>query len=197
MGVRDRIEDAKVLWSAGRFEGAAIQVLIAVAATVRKRYPMPMADNEAYKRFILDEIAKITNGPNKNVDFFYDGSHHVGLEHLIYKFMRCNLVHEGTLPSTLTLTQPVVGDGKPIGQAPDGLPYNGKLFNKIALYDVLGFPIGWIWNCIRVVAEAPENNKEFPDGKYPLPDGYSVSAGFMIEYPDDHPERFPPAAPSR
>jgi len=191
MSVRARIEDAEVLWKAGRLEGAVIQVLIAVGATVRKRYPKPMGDNKAFKQFIHDEIAKITNGPTTNVDFYYDGKHHVGVEDIIYKFIRCNLVHEGKLPETIVFTQPVVGDGSPVGR------YDGKLFNKLALHDVMGFPIGWIWNFVRVVAEAPENKGEFSDGFYPIPDGYSVSAGFQLDCPDEHPDRFPPNAPPR
>jgi hypothetical protein len=196
MSVRARIDDAEVLWKAGRLEGAVIQVLIAVAATVRKRYPKPIPDSAAYKKFILDEIGKITNGPTKNVDFYFDGRHHVPLQDIVYAFIRCGLVHEGSLPPTIKLTQPVIRvDGKPFGRSPSGTPYHGKLFNHLALYDVTGFPIGWIWNLIRVVAEAPENADGFPGCAYPIPPGYSVDAGFEIEFPDDHPERFPPNAP--
>src|SRR5258708_24111477 len=39
VSVRERIEDAKILWDAGRKEGAFIMILIAVATTARKRYP--------------------------------------------------------------------------------------------------------------------------------------------------------------
>ena len=197
MSVRARIEDAKVLWKADRLEGAVIQVLIAVAATVRKRYPRPMPDGDAFKRFVHDEIVKITNGPTINVEFYHDGNYHERVEDIIYTFIRNKLVHEGELPETIVFTQPVLGHGKPFGRAPNGLPYDGKLFNKIALNDVMGFPIGWIWNFVRVVAEAPENKGEFPDGNYPIPDGYSVSAGFSVEYPDEHRDRFPPNAPPR
>lgn len=197
MSVKARIEDAKVLWEGGRLEGAVIQVLIAVAATVRKRYPRPMPDNQAYKKFVLDELEKITNGPTVNVAFYFRGNHRVPLENIIYEFVRCELVHEGQLPADIALTQPVVGDGKPFGKSPDGTPYDGKLLNLLVLNDVLGFPIGWIWNLVRVVAEAPENKNEFADGVYPLPDGYFVSAGMALRYPDEHPERFPPNAPAR
>ena len=197
MSVKDRIEDASVLWKSERLEGAVTMVLIAVAATVRKRYPRPMQDRTAYKRFVRDELQKITNGPDRNVDFFYDGDPHVSLEEIVYKFLRCELLHEARLPENITLTQPVKGDGKPFGKSPDGSPYDGKLLNELVLNDVLGFPIGWIWNLIRVVAQAPENKSEFCDGSFPLPDGYSVSAGFQLEYPDEHPERFPPNAPPR
>lgn len=197
MSVRARIEDAKALWTAGRQEGAVISVLIAVAATVRKRYPKPMPDSKAYKRFIRDELAKITYGPTENVAFFFRGNHHCPIEEIIYTFIRCELLHEGALPNDIRLTDPVAGNGEPSGKSPDGTPYDGKLFNKLVLEDVLGFPIGWVWNLIRVVAEAPENQREFPDGVYPVPEAYSVKAGLRLEYPDEHPERFPPNAPPR
>jgi hypothetical protein len=41
MSVRERIEDAKLLWNAVRKEGAFVQILIAVASTARKWYPKP------------------------------------------------------------------------------------------------------------------------------------------------------------
>ncbi len=197
MSVRERIYDAKVLWEAGRLEGAVIQVLIAVAATVRKRCPLPMKDREAYKRFILEELEKITYGPKYNVGFFFRGEHGIPIEEIIYHIIRCPLVHEGQLPIDIVFTQPEPGDGMPFGIAPGGVPYDGKIFNHLVLNDTLGFPVGWIWNLIRVVAEAPENKKDFPDETYPIPDGYSVTACFKLTYPDEHPERFPPNSPPR
>lgn len=197
MSVKDRIEDARILWENDRIEGAVIQVLIAVAGTVRKRYPKPMGDSKAFKKFVIDEIEKITNGPTRNIDFYFRGNPHTPLEDIIYSFMRCTLVHEGCLPSDFTLTQPVPGHGKPRGRSPDGTPYDCKLINVLALNDVLGFPVGWVWNLVRVVAEAPENKGEFPDGKYPLPEGYATSAWLILRVPDEHPERFPPNAPAR
>ncbi len=195
MSVRERIEDARILWEANRIEGAAIHVLIAFAATVRKRYPIPMKDCDAFKAFISDEVAKITNGPTKNVAFYYDGKHGVTIEDIIYKFIRCELVHEGKLPENIEFTHPVPDTKGPFGRSPSGEPYDGKLFNHIKLNEVLGFPLGWIWNLIRVVAEAPENKHEFLDGSYPIPANYSVNAGLKLEYPDDHPDRFPPNSP--
>ena len=39
MGVRNRVEDALLLWKSGRKEGAFLNVLIGVAATSRRRFP--------------------------------------------------------------------------------------------------------------------------------------------------------------
>ena len=38
-GIRNRIDDAKLLWESGRLDGAFLNALIAVAATARERYP--------------------------------------------------------------------------------------------------------------------------------------------------------------
>src|SRR5262245_31631524 len=38
-GVHARLEDAKVLYEAGRIDGALLTTLVAVAATSKKRYP--------------------------------------------------------------------------------------------------------------------------------------------------------------
>jgi hypothetical protein len=47
MSVKARLEDAVILWDRGRKEGAWALVLVAAAATSRKRYPRPMRDNGA------------------------------------------------------------------------------------------------------------------------------------------------------
>ena len=63
MSVRDRLEDARILTAAGRKQGAFIQVLIAAAATSRKRYPKnEWDDSESFRNFIYDEMGVITGG---------------------------------------------------------------------------------------------------------------------------------------
>lgn len=49
MSVRNRLEDARVLFSAGRQQGAFAVVLIAAAATSRKRYPRDEWDDSGLK----------------------------------------------------------------------------------------------------------------------------------------------------
>jgi len=73
MSIKNRIEDAQLLWKAGRKEGVFVLALIAVAATSRKRYPKPIKDPKAFKQFILDEMGTITGGPSKNVAFPFKG----------------------------------------------------------------------------------------------------------------------------
>ncbi len=193
MSVRTRIDDAKVLWENERYEGAVLIVIAAFAGTARKRYPRnDYPDNEAFKRFIVDDLSKITNGPTINASFYYRGDNYKKVEDLIYIFIRCELMHEGSLPSDMYLTQPVFEPHSPFGQNPDGQPYDTGIFNHLILEETLGFPIGWIWNMIRVIVEAPENSELFRDYPCPIPSGYDFNAGFKLTYPDEHPERFPP-----
>jgi hypothetical protein len=153
-----------------------------------------MQDGEAFRKFLLEEMGKITNGPEYGVRLYYAGKANVPLGRIVYDVIRCGLMHEAQLPKSVVFTPPEPGPGRPFGGA-DGKRYDGKLMNRVALNEVFGFPLGWIWNMIRVVAEAPENKDEFADGTYPVPDGYSTDAGLVLEYPDEHPERFPPNAP--
>ncbi len=74
MSIRSRLEDATILFSAGRREGAFVQVLVAAAATSRKRYKQDEWDDaESFKNFIYDELGVITNGMKYNVAFPFLG----------------------------------------------------------------------------------------------------------------------------
>jgi len=62
--VHRRIEDARVLANAGRDEGALLMLLVAVAATARKRFPLgtpsrrdsgTMGEREAFETFLTEE----------------------------------------------------------------------------------------------------------------------------------------------
>jgi len=136
-----------VLWNAGHKEGAFILVLVATAATARKRYPRPEKDSISFRRFLSDEMGIITGGPKYNVAFPFQGRDKVPLTEIIYHHLRCQLVHEGEMPHTITFSPPLVHDG--------------QLCNVLKLEDPLGFPEGWVWNLADAVARAPENKAEF------------------------------------
>jgi hypothetical protein len=166
LGIRRRIEDARVLWQAGRKEGAFGQILIAVAATARKRYPPPpkgakpvpdhqrprpgehARDGNAFRTFILDEMEKITGGPKYNVAFPFQGQV-TPLEDILYEHLRCVLIHEGGMPDNITFSVPVYE--------------GGKKFNVLQLRDPWGFPEGWVDNLLSVVVQAQENEPIFRD----------------------------------
>lgn len=108
VGVYARIEDAGVLADAGRYEGALLMLLIAVAATSRKRYPLgtksrnnpskDMGDGEAFKTFLHDEMWRLVKEHDDTVQV---RGQKVPIEDFLYKFLRCELVHEGKLPVDL------------------------------------------------------------------------------------------------
>ena len=111
IGVYARIEDAAILAEAGRYEGALLLLLVAVAATSRKRYRQgtksrkdpskTMDDKEAFETFLRDEIWRLRKGANDTIT--YRGGK-VPIEEFLYIFLRCHLVHEGQMPIDL---QPV------------------------------------------------------------------------------------------
>jgi len=98
MSIRARIDDTKILWKEGRHEGALLSVLIAIAATSKRRYSK-LGDGEAFRKFVQDEFETIFGISVKdsfNVDFRGTS---LPLENLLYKFVRCELAHEAALPA--------------------------------------------------------------------------------------------------
>jgi hypothetical protein len=92
MSIADRIEDAHLLWRSGRKEGAFLCVLIAVAAAARSRFPGEN-DRNSFERFI-HEATPVKMGVE------YRGQLH-RIKTILYKFLRCELVHEGGIPQDI------------------------------------------------------------------------------------------------
>lgn len=143
MSIRARLDDARVLYAAGRVEGCLLSVLVAVAATSRKRYPREQVrgDGEAFKRFLCDEMLKVT-GCVKNLNVMFRGRTQP-LQDVLYHCVRCELAHEGHMPDDFVLEP---GPGLRID-------VNEK---RVVFTDPLLDGLG------RAVAEAPENLDEFP-----------------------------------
>lgn len=138
MSVEARIEDALFLWKSGRREGAFLTALVAVAATARKRFPdrKAVGDRDAFERF-LEAAYRI------RLSVEYRGERHP-IEHVFYKWFRCELVHEGALPIDIEF---MPGEGPGIlsvraGGAPDF---------------VLKVSENWFDHLIAAVVQAPEN----------------------------------------
>lgn len=87
--VRECAADARMLWAAGRREGAFVLALIAVSAAARHESNQggDKARFEAYlqARFPMRFSAE------------YQGQQ-MSLETILYKLLRCSLVHEASLP---------------------------------------------------------------------------------------------------
>jgi len=79
-----------MLWDAGRLEGAFVSTLIAVAATARKTFPAQKSDKQAFEDFLRQ-------GWFERISAEYRGEVHP-VYHIFYKWFRCELIHEGSLP---------------------------------------------------------------------------------------------------
>jgi hypothetical protein len=108
IGVQARVEDAGVLADNGRYEGAMLMLLVAVAATSRKRYPRgtpskknprkQMSDREAFTTFLRDEIWRLVK---EHEDFIVYHSEKKPIEDFLYEYLRNQLMHEGCIPIDL------------------------------------------------------------------------------------------------
>lgn len=134
-GIRNRIDDALFLWKNGHEEGAFLSVLIAVTATARLRYPK-MKDRECFEQFLRD-----THSVRLGVE--YRGECHP-IEYIFYKWLRCQLVHEGGLPLNIKFMKEDETGLMSVraGGAPEYILKIGR---------------GWFANMIGSVMQAPEN----------------------------------------
>jgi hypothetical protein len=91
--ILNRLYDAEFLWKNGRKESAFLLGLIALAAASRYKYPTIKSDREAFEKFFKD-----FNDHVLNVEFRGECE---PIEKIFYKWMRCELVHEGGLPADI------------------------------------------------------------------------------------------------
>jgi hypothetical protein len=142
MSIRGRLDDARFLWQHGRQEGALLSALTAVAATSRLRYPNRKAvkDGDAFKQFL-----ESAHSVRLTVEF--RGEMH-SIEHILYKWLRCELVHEGGIPVDVQFVE----DKEPgvLSVRAGGKPEF-----------VLKFSRGWFHHLLQSVEEAPENRGNF------------------------------------
>src|SRR5947209_3961984 len=98
MSVKNRLEDAGVLFTMNRHEGALLSILIALAGTARKRYPKKnYKDKQSFVRFFKEEFSKYIPG-QINLKF---RERICAVEEIFYEFVRCELVHEAELPEDI------------------------------------------------------------------------------------------------
>ena len=144
MSVKDRIIDAQLLYANGRKEGALLSILVAVAATARKRYPVgSKADGDAFTSFLAEELPKVIRVKHFNVKF---RNEMILLQVLLYKFIRCNLAHEAELPEDIKFEE---SDGLSVSVDDDCITFSDRLIDVLA----------------TVVSNAEENSNEFGEVK--------------------------------
>lgn len=154
MSVKHRLEDAKLLWDNGRKDGALLEILIAAAATAKKRFPRKK-DKNGFKELIRQitptiydsNFPPVIGGGGIKLVFGSDGSsNQLSLDEALYTYFRCNLVHEACMPKNVQFIEHKIIDGKEV--------------DKIIVGTPLQLPESWILNLAKAVAEAPENINE-------------------------------------
>lgn len=167
MSVRKQVEDARFLAQNGRYVGALTILMLAVAASSRKVFPKGntksfkkpkenMRDDEAFTQFLGGRIQKILLGAPGDSDYGRSGlavgfkGAQYDVEYLLYKYYRCELIHEGTLPEDVEF-----------------VPVNGNTSDRagisvsISCGDKLVLDHGWIDLLIEAVVGAKCNGAEF------------------------------------
>jgi hypothetical protein len=138
MSIRSRVEDALFLWENGRREGAFLSALIALAATARRQFPdrKTVGDRQAFEQFF-------TSAHSVRINVEYREKLHP-IEHIFYKWLRCELVHEGEIPVDIQLV-PDEEDGSMFVRAGGAPEY------------MLKVSYGWFYHLIHSVVNAPVN----------------------------------------
>jgi len=149
MSISARLRKAESDLATGDFENALIQSLIAVAAMSKLRYPNAQ-DGKAFKEFLKDEFLKKLQ-PNISIIGGYlkmqIGGETLTIEDVLYKHVRCHLLHEAELSPQLCFVGPAMGFS---------ISYeNGKL--------QLGHGVVEIF--MRIVREAPEYEGNHPSAE--------------------------------
>ena len=155
MSIRQQVDDALALAAGSRHEGALAMLLIAIGGSARKLYPSPkFNDSDAFQWFLAERLGRILRGePNdartkeSRITVPYRGRQ-IDLALLLYKHLRCELVHESSLPNDVIF--------KPANQAtPQGVSI-GVDENGCVVLDH-----GWLHILARVVSEADSNAADF------------------------------------
>jgi hypothetical protein len=100
MSIRQLVEDARALAENGRTLGAFTLLIAMIGASARLRYPQPIGDAKAYKDFLRQELVRMTTGEHlssRSLMSFNLNGESTTFEHVIYKYYRCELIHEGKL----------------------------------------------------------------------------------------------------
>lgn len=142
MSIRERIEDALFLWENDRLEGALLSALVAVASTSRLRFPdrSAVSDREAFERFVCA-------AHTVRLSVEYRGEVHP-IEHILYKWLRCELVHEGSVPVDIEFM---------LDDHPGALSVRAGGAPEF----VLKLSRGWLHHLVGAVVTAPETSALF------------------------------------
>lgn len=108
MAISDRVHEGLLKIDEHDIDNALIQLSIAVDATAKKMYPKQKI-GQRIRSFLAEKRDfiwwSLLNGlPNANGEFclsFADKGY-VSIEEIMYKYIRCSLLHEGEMPTSIT-----------------------------------------------------------------------------------------------
>lgn len=172
MTIKQLVDDATFLEANGRYLGALAVLLLAVAGSSRKLLPKrtpsirnpgkDMGDGEAFELFLGPRIRKIVSGVleagdlgHSGMKVEFKGTAHT-LEHILYKFYRCELAHEAKLPQNV--------DFLPRSELQNrGISIGNKDINVniVPTRDGVMLDTGWLEVLRQAVVHAPVNGPEF------------------------------------
>jgi hypothetical protein len=107
MAIGDRIKECIDKFNGSDFENALVQLSIAFDGTAKKEYPS-MKSGERFTTILRDNqdiITYFTFAGNKFIDCVFDG---YKLEDIIYRVLRCGLIHEGSVPEEIEFVDEIV-----------------------------------------------------------------------------------------
>ncbi|WP_372763149.1 hypothetical protein [Pseudoalteromonas sp.] len=170
MSIKQQVEDAAFLAENKRYLGALTNLMLGVAASSRKTFPKgktkslenptkEMSDREAFTLFVGGRIRKILfgdfGGPdigNSGISVNFKGKQH-DVAYILYKYYRCELVHEGELPEDIEFVAPSADQNLKVG--------NGAVNVSIGCGNTMVLDYGWIDLLINAVVYARCNGKIF------------------------------------
>jgi len=156
MGVAARVKEAIDKMNLGDPDNALVQICLALDATAKKEYPKNKV-GERIKEFLRDNQVFLTSFVNLEVggDILMEFQGKSGepetrrLEEVLYKLVRCALVHEAELSDRVIVTS----------ELKFGLSKDSKFI----------LSLGLIWGMIIAVIGSPANLQER------VPDSYGIS----------------------
>jgi hypothetical protein len=168
MSIRQQVEDATFLAQNGRHLGALTNLMVAVAASARKCLPKgtkslekpaePMGDREAFTLFLGGRIRRLLFG-NYGSQEYGDSGISVGFKgrqydiaYVLYKFYRCELVHEGELPEDVEFEP---------RDCAGGVKDRNNLSVSISTGNKMILDHGWIDLLVGAIVNARCNGAEF------------------------------------
>ncbi len=169
MSIRQQVEDAAFLAQHDRHLGALMILMLAIAASSRRAFPKgtmslkrsneKMRDCEAFTQFLGGRIRQLLFGSFGSSEFGTSGvsvnfkGDQLDIADILYKFYRCELVHEGKLPEDIEFSSQQGLDGLTVAQR----------YSRVSISSgaKMVFDYGWIDLLIQAVTFAPCNGTEF------------------------------------